>query len=109
MVTMGTKQNSQLSPRSKEQLDSQVALPPQWTIESSENLYRIQGWGEPYFSINAAGHVTVSPKGERGGTLDLYQLVESLQKRNINLPLLIRFSDILEDRIERINACFARA
>ena len=109
MVTMGTKQYSQLSPRSKEQLDSQVALPPQWTIESSENLYRIQGWGEPYFSINAAGHVTVSPKGERGGTLDLYQLVESLQKRNINLPLLIRFSDILEDRIERINACFARA
>jgi arginine decarboxylase len=80
-----------------------------WTIESSENLYRIQGWGEPYFSINAAGHITVSPKGERGGTLDLYELVESLQKRNINLPLLIRFSDILEDRIERINACFARA
>ena len=80
-----------------------------WTIEDSEELYRIQGWGEPYFSINAAGHVTVSPKGDRGGSLDLFELVESLKQRNLDLPLLIRFSDILEDRIERLNACFAKA
>ena len=80
-----------------------------WTIEDSEKLSRIQGWGEPYFSINAAGHVTVSPKGDRGGSLDLCELVESLKQRNLALPLLIRFSDILEDRIERLNSCFARA
>jgi arginine decarboxylase len=82
---------------------------PTWTIEQSEKLYRIQGWGEPYFSINAVGHVTVSPKGDRGGSLDLLELVEALQQRNLGLPLLIRFSDILEDRIERLNACFAKA
>lgn len=80
-----------------------------WTIEDSEALYRIEGWGQPYFSINAAGHVTVSPKGERGGSLDLYELVQALKLRNLGLPLLIRFSDILEDRIERLNACFAKA
>jgi len=80
-----------------------------WTIEDSEKLYRIPGWGEPYFSINAAGHVTVSPKGDRGGSLDLLELVEALRQRNLGLPLLIRFSDILEDRIERLNACFAKA
>ncbi|MEG4341723.1 biosynthetic arginine decarboxylase [Microcoleus sp. A003_D6] len=80
-----------------------------WTIEDSEKLYRIQGWGEPYFSINAAGHVTVSPKGDRGGSLDLCELVESLKQRNLGLPLLIRFADILEDRIDRLNSCFARA
>ena len=80
-----------------------------WTIEDSEALYRIEGWGQPYFSINAAGHVTVSPKGERGGPLDLYELVKALKLRNLGLPLLIRFSDILEDRIERLNACFAKA
>ncbi len=80
-----------------------------WTIEESEALYRIEGWGQPYFSINAAGHVTVSPKGERGGSLDLYELVKALKLRNLGLPLLIRFSDILEDRIERLNACFAKA
>lgn len=80
-----------------------------WTIEESEKLYRIAGWGEPYFSINAAGHVTVSPKADRGGSLDLYELVEALKQRNLGLPLLIRFSDILEDRIERLNSCFAKA
>ncbi|MEB3882000.1 biosynthetic arginine decarboxylase [Lyngbya sp. CCY1209] len=80
-----------------------------WAIEDSEKLYRIQGWGEPYFSINAAGHITVSPQGDRGGSIDLYELVESLKKRNLGLPLLIRFPDILKDRIERLNACFSKA
>lgn len=86
-----------------------VAPVKHWSIEDSENLYRIQGWGEPYFSINAAGNITVSPQGERGGSLDLYELVSAIKRRNIGLPLLIRFSDILEDRIERLNACFSRA
>ncbi len=80
-----------------------------WKIEDSEALYRIEGWGQPYFSINAAGHITVSPKGDRGGSLDLFELVKALKLRNLGLPLLIRFSDILEDRIERLNACFAKA
>jgi arginine decarboxylase len=84
-----------------------VELP--WTIEESEELYRINGWGDPYFSINAVGHVTVSPKGLRGGSLDLFDLVNALKRRNLELPLLIRFSDVLEDRIERLNACFAKA
>jgi arginine decarboxylase len=80
-----------------------------WSIEDSENQYRIKGWGEPYFSINAAGHVTVSPRGDRGGSLDLFELVNALRDRNLALPLLIRFSDILEDRIERLNASFSKA
>jgi arginine decarboxylase len=80
-----------------------------WTIEDSEGQYRIEGWGEPYFSINAAGHVTVAPQADRGGSLDLYDLVTALKQRNLALPLLIRFSDILEHRIERLNACFAKA
>jgi len=84
-------------------------FPLSWKIEDSEALYRIEGWGQPYFSINALGHVTVSPKGDRGGSLDLFELVNALKQRNLGLPLLIRFSDILEDRIERLNACFAKA
>jgi arginine decarboxylase len=81
-----------------------------WTIEDSESLYGIQGWGEPYFSINAAGNVTVSPQGaSRGISLDLCELVESLKQRNVGLPLLIRFSDILADRMERLHACMHRA
>ena len=80
-----------------------------WSIENSEELYRIPGWGDPYFSINTAGHLTVSPQGDRGGTLDLYELVQSLRQRSLNLPLLIRFPDILQDRIDRLNSAFSKA
>ena len=63
----------------------------------------------PYFSINMRGHVSVEPRGERGGSLDLVELVDGLQHRNLNLPLLIRFDDILEDRLESLHAAFERA
>jgi hypothetical protein len=59
-----------------------------WTVEDSEALYQIRGWGEPYFSVNAAGHVTVSPKGDRGGSLDLLDLVNALKQRDIHLTIL---------------------
>ncbi|MDY6785476.1 MAG: biosynthetic arginine decarboxylase [Cyanobacteriota bacterium] len=108
---MGTKieENDR---RDETVLEQNFALPPDkkpWRVEDSEKLYRIEGWGAPYFSIDAAGCVVVSPKGDRGGSLNLYELVESLLQRQIKLPLLIRFSDILDDRISRLNACFARA
>ncbi|MFN8609998.1 MAG: biosynthetic arginine decarboxylase [Vulcanimicrobiota bacterium] len=80
-----------------------------WSIEDSEQLYRVPGWGDPYFSINSAGHLTVSPQGDRGGTLDLYEMVQALRQRSLNLPLLIRFPDILEDRIDRLNSAFRKA
>ena len=80
-----------------------------WTIEDSKGLYGVEGWGEPYFSINAAGNITVAPGASRFLTIDLYELVESLKQRNIQLPLLIRFSDILADRMKCLYACMHKA
>ncbi len=104
-----SKESNRTATKSNAIEPSEAIEPEQWSIEQSEELYRINGWGDPYFSINAVGHVTVSPKGLRGGSLDLFDLVNGLKQRNLELPLLIRFSDILEDRIERLNACFAKA
>ncbi len=80
-----------------------------WTTADSAALYGLDRWGDPYFSVNARGHVLVQPQGERGGSLDLVELVQGLQGRNLGLPLLIRFDDILEDRLERLHAAFGRA
>jgi arginine decarboxylase len=81
-----------------------------WTIEDSKQLYDLEGWGEPYFSINEVGNVTVSPQDPSSEeNLDLYELVQSLQKKNLGLPLLIRFSEILSDRIARLVRCFHKA
>ncbi|BAZ45724.1 arginine decarboxylase [Chondrocystis sp. NIES-4102] len=80
-----------------------------WTIEDSVKLYNIEGWGEPYFGINRLGNVTVSPQGNDHSCLDLAELVESLKKRNLELPLLIRFPDILADRMTRLQGCMEQA
>ncbi len=80
-----------------------------WSAADSAELYGLSRWGEPYFSVNARGHVCVQPQGERGGSLDLVDLVQGLEGRNLGLPLLIRFDDILEDRLERLHAAFERA
>ncbi len=86
-----------------------TAAQQNWTPADSAALYGIDAWGDPYFAVNARGHVTVQPRGDRGGSLDLVELVRGLQGRNLGLPLLIRFDDILEDRLERLNAAFERA
>jgi len=82
-----------------------------WTIADSAALYRLNGWGEPYFRINAAGHVAVSPRGDNDPEteIDLYNLVQDLRSRDLALPLLIRFPDILSDRIARLNESFRTA
>ena len=80
-----------------------------WTAADSAALYGLDRWGDPYFSANARGHVCVQPQGERGGSLDLVELVQELRGRNLSLPLLIRFDDILEDRLERLHGAFERA
>ena len=87
----------------------QPEISSMWTVDKSSKLYQIDGWGDPYFSINANGHVVVSPRGDKDNYLDLFDLVKSLQKKNINLPLLIKFPDILADRLARLNDCFKNA
>ena len=80
-----------------------------WGTENSSELYGLNRWGVPYFSINTLGHISVEPRGERGGSIDLVKLVNGLQDRHLDLPLLIRFDDILEDRLESLHAAFERA
>ncbi|WP_413745526.1 biosynthetic arginine decarboxylase [Synechococcus sp. MIT S9507] len=92
-----------------EETNGQSTPVPSWNIQDSSELYGLERWGDPYFSINLRGHVSVQPRGERGGSLDLVELVKGLQGRNLNLPLLIRFDDILEDRLESLHAAFERA
>ena len=76
-----------------------------WTIEDSAELYNVKGWGLNYFSINEKGHMTVKPK-EDGPAIDLKELMEELQVRDVSAPVLLRFPDILDNRIEKISNCF---
>ena len=79
-----------------------------WRIEDSAELYNIKGWGMKYFSINDRGHVTVTPR-EGYATVDLKEVMDELRVRDVSAPVLLRFPDILDNRIEKISRCFKQA
>ena len=79
-----------------------------WRIEDSEELYNIGGWGINYFGINEKGHVYVTPCKD-DVRVDLKELVSDLAERDIAAPVLVRFPDILDNRIEKTSACFNQA
>ncbi|MBX2976029.1 MAG: biosynthetic arginine decarboxylase [Ignavibacteriaceae bacterium] len=76
-----------------------------WRIEDSAELYNIKGWGINFFSINDKGHVCVTPKGN-GVKVDLKDVVDELQLRDVSTPVLLRFTDILDSRIEKMANSF---
>ena len=76
-----------------------------WTIEDSKELYNINGWGTSYFTINNKGNICVSPLKD-GAQADLREIIDELQLRDISTPVLLRFPDILDNRIEKTASCF---
>ncbi|KOH46400.1 biosynthetic arginine decarboxylase [Sunxiuqinia dokdonensis] len=76
-----------------------------WRIEDTEELYNINGWGINYFSVNEKGNVVVTPQKD-GVQIDLKELIDELQVRDVAAPMLIRFPDILDSRIEKMANCF---
>jgi arginine decarboxylase len=79
-----------------------------WTIDDSKELYNICGWGTSYFSINEKGNMCVSPLKD-GEQADLREIIDELQLRDISTPVLLRFPDILDNRIEKTASCFKKA
>jgi len=79
-----------------------------WKTEDSAELYNIYGWGIDYFGINEKGNVYVAPS-KNGVRIDLKELIDDLMIRDVSTPVLLRFPDILRDRIETISKCFDQA
>ena len=77
-------------------------------IAEARELYNIDRWSGGYFGINDAGHVCVFPK-RNGETIDLMDIVAEARSRNLAFPLVVRFHDLLRDRVETINKAFATA
>ena len=79
-----------------------------WTIEDSKELYNINGWGVSYFGINEDGNVYVSPSKDQT-CIDLKEVMNELALRDVTTPVLLRFPDILDNRIEQTASCFQKA
>ena len=80
-----------------------------WSTEQSAQTYAIKNWGDGYFSINSSGHVCVRPSSDKDIELDLFEIAQSLNDKNLSLPVLVRFTDILKDRVKRLSCAFEKA
>ncbi|MFI4868974.1 MAG: biosynthetic arginine decarboxylase [Steroidobacterales bacterium] len=95
---MGTPQAARSAPASQS-----------WSVEDALELYNVPAWSSGYFSINAAGHVVVRPDTTAAHEIDLLEVVQGLQERDLSAPVVIRFSDILAHRLRHLHAAFSQA
>ncbi len=79
-----------------------------WSIKKASETYNLDGWGAEYFFIDENGNVRVkSPTN--GNSVSLIEIIDELGFKDINSPILLRFPDIMEDRIKRISSAFDSA
>ncbi|MBN2685927.1 MAG: biosynthetic arginine decarboxylase [Pontiellaceae bacterium] len=79
-----------------------------WSVEQSAELYGINNWGADYFSVSRKGEVLVHPHGNGVG-VSLRKIIDGLDDRGLDMPVLLRLSDILDSRIQKLHESFAKA
>ncbi|MEJ2791078.1 MULTISPECIES: arginine decarboxylase [unclassified Pseudoxanthomonas] len=80
-----------------------------WSTDHARKTYSVPHWAEGYFDVDAAGRIVVSPKGAQGPVIPLPEVVDAARAQGAQLPLLVRFPDILGDRLGKLQAAFAQA
>jgi arginine decarboxylase len=80
-----------------------------WDVADALELYNVPAWGSGYFTINEAGNVVVRPDTTAAHEIDLLEVVQGLQARDLAAPVVVRFSDILAHRLRHLHDAFARA
>ena len=83
----------------------------QWTSENSAELYGIRNWGSGYFDISENGHVIVKPHGcsKNDTFINLLDIIKEIEKKDFNMPVLIRFGGIVASQIKLLNESFQKA
>src|SRR5262245_58560781 len=84
-------------------------LMEKWKVQDAVEMYGVRNWGKGYFTINRAGHLQVHPTKRADLFVDLKELVDQLQARGIQLPILLRFTDILRHRLGELAEAFGQA
>ena len=78
----------------------------EWNKREADELYHISKWGEGYFDINCDGFLTVNPSRQGDEAIVIKEVIDEMRSLNIQLPAVIRFHDILENRVQTLNTVF---
>src|SRR5215813_12371248 len=81
----------------------------EWDVDAAIATYNVDAWGSGYFTVNSEGNVVATPLQEKGGAIDILQVVNEARTRGLAFPLVIRFQDLLRHRVESVNLAFQNA
>lgn len=81
----------------------------QWSTDAARDTYAMAHWGDGYVDVDVAGDIVIRPRGPTGPALALPGIVARARAEGLRLPLLVRFPDILADRLARLQDAFAKA
>lgn len=81
-----------------------------WNTRRSAELYGIDEWSSGYFGISESGEVVVrAPTANGEATVSLMEIVDGLQQRGLQMPVLLRLENLVDARISILNDSFAQA
>jgi arginine decarboxylase len=80
-----------------------------FTVRDAEETYQVPGWADGYYRVSGNGTLLCLPLGADGPEVDLLEVVEKLRDDGIGTPLTLRFPQILEHRVDRLNRAFDKA
>ena len=83
--------------------------PREWSIDSATEMYRIDEWSDRFFAVADNGHMVVRSARDGGSDIDIASLVADLARQDLYPPMLLRFHDVLRERVKRINDAFGLA
>lgn len=71
------------------------------------NPYNIPYWSDGYIDVNSKGEVMIKPHRQQDHLqINLKELVETLRGQGLKTPVLIRFNEILHDRVNSLVNAF---
>ena len=96
--------------RHNENETAETSTEPTWTLDQAKDLYGIQRWGLGYFGISASGNATVQAPTPAGAkTIEFSEILDGLKQRGLDMPVMLRFENLVDDRITQLHQGFASA
>ena len=80
-----------------------------FTIQDASSLYGVKEWGYGYFGINSKGHLVAHPTQDENLNCDIFEIVQHLAQKGLRTPLVLRFPQMLADRVVELNEAFRKA
>ena len=77
--------------------------------EKTIETYGIENWGADYFGVNRKGNLIVRSPEDENLTADVHEVIEDLQKRGVNTPILLRFPQLLFGQIRKLQTAFKKS